>query len=130
MLKLRVKLQLSVNWQLISVKSVRMNWQLNWQLSSQQMLMTSHMEVPDIASVEYVLTLLRGIDALQRARSSNYTGLHMAIEEKERELAETKARLGAEFVEPTNAEAVVEPTDAEAEEFQFKSGMALCKVFF
>ena len=88
------------------------------------------LEVPDIASVECELTMLRGIDALQRARSSNYTGLHMAIEEKERELAEMKARLGAEFVEPTDAEAVVEPTDAEAEDFKFKNGMALCKVFF
>ena len=81
------------------------------------MLMILHMEVPDIASVEYVLTLLRGIDALQRAQSSNYTGLHTTIEEKERELAEIMARLGAEFVEPTDAEAVVEPTDAEAEDF-------------
>ena len=54
----------------------------------------------------------------------------MAIEEKERELAEMKARLDAEVVEPTNAEAVVEPTDAEAGDFKLKNGMALCKVFF
>ena len=50
-------------------------------------------------------------------RAIMYTGLHTTIEEKERELAEIMARLGAEFVEPTDAEAVVEPTDAEAEDF-------------
>ena len=81
------------------------------------------MEVPDIACVEYELTLLRRVDTLQRARSSNYTGLHRIIEEKEREFAEMKATFGAEFVEPTDAEAVVEPTDAEAEDFKRKSGM-------
>ena len=88
------------------------------------------LEVPDIASMERELTMLREIDALQTARSSNYTGLPLVIEVVERELAEMKARLDAEFVEPTDAEAVVEPTDVEAEDFKFKNGMALCKVFF
>ena len=88
------------------------------------------LEVPDIASMERELTMLREIDALQTARSSNYTGLPLVIEVVGRELEEMKARLDAEFVEPTDAEAVVEPTDVEAEDFEFKNGMALCKVFF
>ena len=83
-----------------------------------------------LASMERELTMLREIDALQTARSSNYTGLPLVIEVVERELAEMKARLDAEFVEPTDAEAVVEPTDVEAEDFKFKNAMALCKVFF
>ena len=94
------------------------------ELPAEQPANSDHlMEVADIACVEYELTLLRRVDTLQRARSSNYTGLHRIIEEKEREFAEMKATFGAEFVEPTDAEAVVEPTDAEAEDFKRKSGM-------
>ena len=82
-----------------------------------------------IASKERELTMLREIDALQTSLSSKYTGLPLVIEVVERELAEMKARLDAELVEPTDAEAVVEPTDVEAEDFKCKNGMALCKVF-
>ena len=49
--------------------------------------------------------------------------MHRIIEEKERELAVMKAIFGAELVDLTGAEAVIEPTDAEAEDFQRKSGM-------
>ena len=70
-----------------------------------------------IASKERELTMLREIDALQTSLSSKYTGLPLVIEVVERELAEMKARLDAEVVEPTNAEAVVEPTDVAAEDF-------------
>ena len=70
-----------------------------------------------IASKERELTMLREIDALQTSLSSKYTGLPLVVEVVERELAEMKARLDAEVVEPANAEAVVEPTDVEAEDF-------------